>query len=267
MAPSAYRAIIERIKGNLRYQPVFERLVQSLFLAMNCGPAYDIRSSGEFQALQYVQQQFQLAEQPLTVFDVGANVGEYAAYVLEAFELPVQVFAFEPGQRSYQALATKFASDSRVQCLNYGLGSEEQTFALFSEPGVNSKIASLHPTSLKRYGLTTLQEEVISLKTVDGVCQELGIGAIAFLKIDVEGHELEVLKGAAQLIAANAIRYIQFEFGPCNLDSRTYFRDFFELLHPQYRLYRIVKNGLFPIEQYKELYEIFYVTNYLAELR
>ena len=57
---------------------------------------------------------------------------------------------------------------------------------------------------------------------------------------------------------------IQFEFGGCNIDYRTYFRDFYYLLKENYKIYRILKDGLFELKQYKESYEIFINVNYLA---
>ena len=84
------------------------------------------------------------------------------------------------------------------------------------------------------------------------------------LKLDVEGHELKVLNGAHSLINSNSIDFIQFEFGGCNIDSRTYFQDFFYLLNPYYEIYRLVKDGIVLIEHYEERHEVFVTTNYLA---
>ncbi|MFN8245330.1 MAG: hypothetical protein U0T56_02965 [Ferruginibacter sp.] len=83
--------------------------------------------------------------------------------------------------------------------------------------------------------------------------------------MDVEGHELSCLKGASTMIKNGAIDFIQFEFGGCNIDSRTYLQDFWYLLHDQYNFYRIVKDGLMPIEQYNERWEIFKNINFLLE--
>jgi len=69
------------------------------------------------------------------------------------------------------------------------------------------------------------------------------------------------------MLRAGAIHWIQFEFGGCNIDSRTYFRDFFDLLNPQYDVYRLLRNGLFPIRSYHETQEVFTTTNFIAILR
>ncbi len=107
-------------------------------------------------------------------------------------------------------------------------------------------------------------QETIRLKTLDGFCDERNIDRIALLKLDVEGHELKVLEGAHRLIQSNAIDFIQFEFGGTNVDSKTFLHDFTDLLCPQYRLYRILKDGLISIEPYRERNEIFLYSNYLA---
>jgi hypothetical protein len=108
----------------------------------------------------------------------------------------------------------------------------------------------------------------VELRTLDDFCAERGIGRIDLLKIDVEGHELRVLEGARGLLEADAIGFIQFEFNATNIDSRSFFRDFYELLSPRYRLSRIVRDGLYPIGAYSPRHELFVgPVNYLAEHR
>jgi hypothetical protein len=113
-------------------------------------------------------------------------------------------------------------------------------------------------------GFATRPLESIALRRLDQICRELGIEYIDLLKLDVEGLELAVLRGAGELLTNGAIRNIQFEFGGCNIDSRTFFRDFWELLGPHYKIHRIVNDGLAAIERYDERLEQFLTTNFLA---
>jgi len=80
----------------------------------------------------------------------------------------------------------------------------------------------------------------------------------------VEGHELKVLQGAFHLLSSQAIDYIQFEFGGANIDSKTFLQDFFYYLNPYYKIFRIVRDGLTPLEGYAERFEIFMYSNFLA---
>lgn len=66
------------------------------------------------------------------------------------------------------------------------------------------------------------------------------------------------------MLAANRIDHIQFEFSGCNIDSRTYFRDFYYLLKDKYTIYRILRNGIHELWRYMDYYEVYITANYLA---
>jgi hypothetical protein len=84
------------------------------------------------------------------------------------------------------------------------------------------------------------------------------------LKIDVEGAELEVLKGAVGAIKAGKIDVIQFEFNEMNVVSRVFFRDFWHVLDG-YSFYRLLPFGLFPIRNYRTFFcELFAFQNIVA---
>ena len=113
-------------------------------------------------------------------------------------------------------------------------------------------------------GITMAHSEEITVKRLDAFCREHKIDRIDLLKIDVEGGELSVLKGATEMLNAGAIHMIQFEFGPCHIDARVFFKDFFRLLSPRYHIYRVLRDGLKLVDKYREADEIFLTTNYLA---
>jgi hypothetical protein len=106
--------------------------------------------------------------------------------------------------------------------------------------------------------------EEISVAAIDAFCVSQSIDRIDFLKLDVEGHELSVLHGARDMLNKGSISMIQFEFGPANIYSRTFFYDFWALLSGAFEIFRIVPAGISPINYYGEHLEIFLTTNYLA---
>src|SRR5207247_10572660 len=65
-------------------------------------------------------------------------------------------------------------------------------------------------TTLFRSIISQTQEEVIQLSTMDNYCREKGVSQIDFLKLDVEGHELEVFKGMTESLSQGRVRIIQF---------------------------------------------------------
>ena len=93
-----------------------------------------------------------------------------------------------------------------------------------------------------------------------------GIEQINFLKVDVEGNEYKVFSGAQGMINQGRIKHIQLEFGGCNIDSRTFFRDFWDLLSNKYDFYRIMRDGLIKIEKYTEAHECFLYQNIYLQL-
>ena len=81
--------------------------------------------------------------------------------------------------------------------------------------------------------------------------------------MDVEGHELDVLKGGFKTLALAKV--VQFEFGGCNIDTRTFFQDFWYLLtEAGFQIHRISEGGPIHISHYSEQEECFRTTNYLA---
>ncbi|MEK7519664.1 MAG: FkbM family methyltransferase, partial [Patescibacteria group bacterium] len=174
------------------------------------------------------------------------------------------IFSFEPSPTSFALLRAQAGAKENISLHNIALGEHHGTQTLYADtPG--SSLASLTRRRLDHFHLTMDATETVTVKTLDAFCEEHKIPRIHFLKMDVEGQELSVLRGGGEMIASGAIDFIQFEFGGCNIDSRTYFQDFYYLLAPQYNLYRIVKDGLFPLHRYQETYEVFVTTNFLAK--
>ncbi|MGA0556980.1 FkbM family methyltransferase [Larkinella sp. VNQ87] len=242
-------------------QPFYEKLYLFTLYAMNYGGGSYTEDSGEAFVLQYIAQK--TGSQPVTVFDVGANVGSYARMVLKTFGQRATVHCFEPARNTFQTL-TQSVTASNVQKHPFGLSSKTGQLSLYADAD-QSGMTSVYSRDLEHLNISFESVEVASFSTADEFCREQGINHIDLLKIDVEGHEFSVLEGAAQLLRDQRIRFIQFEFGGTNIDSRTFFRDFWKILHPDFTLYRIVGNGLRRIDQYSELLEIFVAVNYFAE--
>ena len=104
----------------------------------------------------------------------------------------------------------------------------------------------------------------ISVTTLDAFVAERGIERIDLLKVDVEGGELEVLRGATDTLQRKMINAIHFEFNETNVVSRVFMKDFYEML-PDYDFYRMLPDGLVPMGIYYPIIaEIFAYQNIAA---
>jgi hypothetical protein len=81
--------------------------------------------------------------------------------------------------------------------------------------------------------------------------------------MDVEGHELEILLGAPEVL--KNIKIIQFEFGGSNIDTRTFFQDFWYYFQSTgFEIYRLTPSRPMLIKNYNERDEVFRATNFIA---
>jgi len=171
------------------------------------------------------------------------------------------VFAFEPSISAGSIFLEEHKLQSNVHFEAFGFYKEITSKILYSDsPG--SPIASLTTRNLQPFGIEFRCEEKVKLDTIDNYCQVNRI-IPDLLKIDAEGHEMDVLMGAMGTI--KKISIVQFEFGGCNIDTRTFFQDFWYFFKQNdFRVYRVTKNEPQLIDNYSESDEYFSTTNYVA---
>lgn len=252
--------LMKTIGGKLRYQKLFEYLFLIACHGKNIGGLNSVEDSGEGLVLENIKNE-KLGKE-ICIFDVGANCGDYSILALDIFEgEKLNLYSFEPSKFTFNILRKNLIKKN-VNLFNIGFGDKKETRDLFNtKEGLG--LASLYKRNLKEYGMEMNLVEKVDIETLDSFCEKNNIKKIDLLKIDVEGHEFNILKGAKRIIKSGLVEKIQFEFG-CNYDSRTYFKDFFYLLIKDYKIYRVLRDGLYPIEEYKWTNEIFNAINYLA---
>lgn len=222
----------------------------------------DSMVSGEFFLVSVVLKKFFNPSDKIVMFDVGANVGSYAQLLSKEFPA-TDIYAFEPHKDTFAQLVQNV--NAPIKCINIGLGSEEKVERIYTyADGRSSVHASTFKEVFKVFHKTNEITYVdFKMKTLDNFCMEENIATIDFLKIDAEGNELNVLKGAKKMIAEDRIKIIQFEFGECDVFSRVFLRDFYEIL-PNYEIYRLNTNELIPFIDYDSTNEIFRFQNFVA---
>lgn len=141
--------------------------------------------------------------------------------------------------------------------------------AKFYTPGNASGFASLHKRqdSHVRMEHLVLEEREVAVTTIDAILDDRGIQSVDLAKMDLEGHEIFALRGASKSLETHRIKALTFEIGTSNVDSRTFFRDYYDLLTSYgYKIHRIYPGGkTVTVSEYYEDLEYFRgVTNYVA---
>jgi hypothetical protein len=114
-------------------------------------------------------------------------------------------------------------------------------------------------------GRAGLGTEQVPVTTLDEHAREHGLGAIALVKIDTEGHDLAVLRGARDLLRGQRIGVVQFEYNCRWIYARSFLRDAFELLEPcGYRIGKLTPRGIEFYPGWDPDLETFVEGNYVA---
>ncbi len=204
----------------------------------------------------------------LIVFDVGANVGQFSSLFFRGLgQREFEIHAFEPGTHAFAALHSSFAACPNMRLNRLALGSAKCMSPLYCDKE-GSTMASLYQRNIPGAGKAFAFGETVNVERLDDYCSLHGITHIDLLKIDVEGHELEVLRGGRDMLAGGGIARVTFEFGGTHIDARVFLRDFFDFFEGlgKFRMARLTPSGfLLPIPEYHESFEQFQTANYVVD--
>jgi FkbM family methyltransferase len=139
-----------------------------------------------------------------TVFDVGANVGQSARKFRYAFP-DARIFCFEPVESVFQELQQSVAADSRIECFQMAMGSSKGVGRVYLTDHTTTS-SLIEPENSRGF-------EEIQIDTVDSFAGQHGIETIDLLKVDAEGFDLEVLKGADSLLSSARVAFVLIEVG------------------------------------------------------
>jgi FkbM family methyltransferase len=217
--------------------------------------------SGEAYMIETFLKKF--LKKDAVTFDVGAHTGSYSLLLRKNYP-DIQIFTFEPNPETFSILSQN-VNQQDINIFQLALGGNDTKAQIYSYSNEkDSEHASLHKEVMT--GLHHSKEVVtydITVETLDTFCSRNKIERIDFLKIDTEGNEYEVLKGAKKFLSHNNVSIIQFEFNEMNVVSRVFLKDFYEIL-PGYKFYRLDTKKLIPLGEYSPMNEIFQFQNIIA---
>lgn len=181
-------------------------------------------SSASFIEVERAERLFYLEylREGMTVFDVGANIGELTLMFARFVGADGRVHAFEPNGAGFERLVAicTAASLQNVDLRRVALAEKEGIVTLHSygEDYLSWTSQALRP--LESYGIDVrpVSSEEASATTLDLYCERHSIPSIDLLKVDVEGAEFQVMLGARRMLQAHRIMCISFEFGQTTFD-------------------------------------------------
>ena len=257
------RAIVNIIAMILSRRMLW-RLGKSLYLKGRGDTGNDIQTNGEEFALRQTLSRFAGTSDKLVLFDVGANVGEWTRSVLDdSVELQmaeqVQIHSFEPVPSTFETLQSQVKAHrlgDMVHLMNQAVSSEEGTADMFvvgENAGTNSMYSAENTEAIQ-----------VEKTTIDAYCRKNGIQTIHYLKCDTEGHDMDVLRGASEMLEQERIMVFQFEYNHRWVLSRHYLKDAFDCAQgTRYTVGRITPDSMELYENWHPELERFFEANYV----
>ena len=216
------------------------------------------KKTGEESFIELIKKEISLS------LDIGANIGEYTKLLL--MNTNSKVVSFEPLPEAFkelQKIELKFKD--RLDIYNIAIGAENSKSDLFYANQKSEK-ASLVPNleKLSFVGSLNKNKIVVDVKQLDYFEDYFKDKKIDFIKIDTEGFEYEVLKGAEKILKLHKPKFIQLEFNWHQLIRNHSMYDLFKLVN-SYDVFRILPHGkkLIHVDPSRPENNIYHLSNYV----
>lgn len=205
-------------------------------------------------------------EPRVVVFDVGANVGAWTEMLLD--QVPtvqveaLEVHAFEPvasTMRSLRGNLERHPRFGRVRTVPAALSDADGTVDLYEvEP--NGTTNSLYPDPFVQARRVPIQT-----RRADSYCAAHGIERVHLLKVDAEGHDFSVLRGAERLFREERVMVAQFEYNHRWVYARHFLKDVFDFVRGMpYAVGKLTPEGVELYEEWHFELERFFENNYVV---
>jgi FkbM family methyltransferase len=151
-----------------------------------------------------------LGKPPQTIFDVGANVGQTTAALSKTFPR-ARVFAIEPSPDAFHALSARYQSQPNIELQNIAFGETNGSCEFFMNScSETNSLLPATPEAAQWFGelVRAKQRTTVPVQRLDDFCADRKITQIDLLKMDTQGYEAHVLRGAEGMLREKRVRVI-----------------------------------------------------------
>jgi FkbM family methyltransferase len=213
---------------------------------------YDPALNGEYWLLDALGPSVRVA------FDIGANEGVWSSALLARSPVLERLFCWEPGQHAFSRLRSTLGGDRRVELIRAAVAEHPEIETQFFESSGTQASSMFETAAWDSHPIS------VPVVTLDDGLARLGTDTVDLLKVDAEGADLMVLRGARRGLQAQRIRVVQFEYHQPWLHAGATLHAAFEFLDTcGYDTYLLNRSGLcrFDITRAPE---IFHYMNFVA---
>ena len=209
-----------------------------------------------FDRMNALQHLFSRYESNLNIFDVGANLGQTVEEMLEYFPKS-NIYAFEPQPEVFKSLKEKFfLKNVKAFELAFSENESKEKFYINQKNHMTSSMNRINTNSIsvknnyhpKGYFKELKEQQIyVNTSTIDKFIKTKDIRSIDILKLDTQGSEIKILKGAKETLAEGKVKVIISE---CHFDN-LYCVD----QHIAPNLFRILYNNNFALYDISHIYK------------
>lgn len=252
---------MNKFGGMAAFRSIVWRISRKLYIWARREMLQGPEANGEYWLLAKVVSGSSVP-QPI-FFDIGSRIGDWSDCAQDLFRRAGamgRIYAFEPSSASYAYLSERFKSNKSVNINKLALSDQSgirDFFVVDEMAGVNS-LFPLAGASLEQVDSMRLDDFLASKK----------IDHVVFAKSDAEGHDFNILQGAAELFRQGQVDVWQFEYNHRWLAGRSQLKDVFDFIADKpYRLGKLYGNGVEIFEQWHPELERFIEANYVLVRR
>ena len=144
-------------------------------------------------------------------FDVGANEGQSIDIIRKIFKDP-RIYAFEPSRESFRKLQSKcYGSEALLHNFAFGSQNSREEFVNYEDSCLSSFLPLDDALENRFRDVKVKQRETVDVRTIDWFVQQNRIDRIDLLKIDTQGYDLQVLRGAKESLKRGLIDNVLVE--------------------------------------------------------